>query len=77
LDNLVPTPVVIAINPKPIDVHHSLKVSVYYPKGVIRRYKRPVVITAPPLKALRVIPEHRPRPQCCLAQLSTQRSSSP
>jgi hypothetical protein len=49
LDNLVPTPVVIAINPKQIDVRHSLKVSLHYPKGVIRRYKRPVVITAPPL----------------------------
>jgi hypothetical protein len=41
--------VVVAINPKQIDVRHRLRISLYYPKGVILRYKRPVVITAPPL----------------------------
>jgi hypothetical protein len=59
LDDLVPTPVVIAINPKQIDVHHRLKVSLYYPKGVIRRYKRPVVFTVPPLARARVREEVR------------------
>jgi len=48
-DDLVPTPVVIAIDPKLIDVHHRLKISLYYPRNVIRRYERPVVGTAPPL----------------------------
>jgi hypothetical protein len=42
-------PVVIAINPKKIDVHHELKVRLYYPNFVIRRYMRPVVVTVPPL----------------------------
>jgi hypothetical protein len=41
--------VVVAINPKQIDVHHRLTIRLYYPKGVILRYKRPVVVTAPPL----------------------------
>lgn len=41
--------VVVAINPKQIDVHHRLRISLYFPKFVIPRYKRPVVITAPPL----------------------------
>jgi hypothetical protein len=49
LDNLVISPVVIAINPKQINVHHRLTIRLYYPKGVIRRYLRPVVLTAPPL----------------------------
>jgi hypothetical protein len=49
LDDLVPTPVVISIDPRRIDVHDQLKVSLYYPKGVIRRYERPVVFTVPPL----------------------------
>ena len=49
LDNLVASPVVIAINPKQIDVHHRLRVSLYYRKGVIRSSKRPVVFIAPPL----------------------------
>ena len=48
LDNLVISPVVIAINPKQIDVHHRLRVSLYYRKGVIRGHK-PVAFTAPPL----------------------------
>jgi hypothetical protein len=39
--------VVVAINPRQIDVRHRLTVSLYYPKGVILRYRRPVVITAP------------------------------
>jgi hypothetical protein len=40
---------VIAINPKQIDVHHRLTIRLYYPKGVTLRYRRPVVSTAPPL----------------------------
>jgi hypothetical protein len=36
--------VAIAINPKEIDVHQPLKVSLYYPLA-----KQPVVFTAPPL----------------------------
>jgi hypothetical protein len=54
LDDLVPTPIVIAIDPQQIDVHHQLKVSLYYPKTVIRRYKRPVVYTVPPLPTAQV-----------------------
>lgn len=49
LQDLVISPVVVAINPKQIDVHHSLRVSIYYRKGVIRSHKRPVVFTLPPL----------------------------
>lgn len=37
-------PVVIAISPKQISVHHQLTVRLYYP-----RTKRPLVLTAPPL----------------------------
>jgi hypothetical protein len=48
LADLHPVPVVIAINPGQIDVHHRLKVSLYYPSFAIRRYKRPVVVTVPP-----------------------------
>ena len=48
LDNLVISPVVIAINPKQTDIHHRLRVSLYYRKGVIRSHK-PVAFTAPPL----------------------------
>ena len=59
LDDLVPTPVVIAIDPQQIDVHHQLKVSLYYPKTVIRRYKRPVVFTVPPLPTAQVREEVR------------------
>ena len=59
LDDLVPTPVVIAIDPQQIDVHHRLKVSLYYPKTVIRRYKRPVVFTVPPLPTAQVREEVR------------------
>ncbi len=54
LDDLHPVPVVIAIDPRQVDVHHQLKVSLYYPKGAIRRYKRPVVVTVPPLATARV-----------------------
>ena len=49
LDNLVNSPVVIAINPNEINVYHRLTIRLYYPKGTIRRYQRPVVLTAPPL----------------------------
>jgi hypothetical protein len=59
LDDLVPSPVVISINPKQIDVRHPLKVSLYYPKGVVRRYKRPVVVTVPPLATARIREEVR------------------
>jgi hypothetical protein len=59
LDDLVPIPVVISINPSRVDVHQPLKVSLYYPKGVIRRYKRPVVITVPPLATARIRGEVR------------------
>jgi hypothetical protein len=51
LQDLVTSPVVVAIDPKRIDVHHRLRVSLYYRKGVIRSQKRPVVFTAPPLSA--------------------------
>ena len=59
LQDLVPTPVVISINPKQIDVHHVLKVSLYYPEGVVRRYKRPYVFTVPPLATARIRKEVR------------------
>jgi hypothetical protein len=49
LADLHPVPVVIAINPDQVDVHHQVKVSLYYPKFATPRYKRPVVLTAPPL----------------------------
>jgi hypothetical protein len=54
LDDLHPVPVVIAINPKQIDVHHPLKVSLYYSKGVIRRFWPPIVVTVPPLATARI-----------------------
>ena len=38
------TPVVIAIDPKQIDVHHRLTIHIYYP-----RTRKPLVHTAPPL----------------------------
>jgi hypothetical protein len=49
LDDLHPVPVVIAVDPKRIDVHRQLKIGLRYPQGAVRRYKRPVVLTAPPL----------------------------
>jgi hypothetical protein len=49
LTNLVPTPIVVAIDPKQIDVHHRLAIRLYYPKGTVRKYERPVVLTAPSL----------------------------
>jgi hypothetical protein len=52
-------PIVIALNPAQIDVHHQLKVSLYYPAFAIRRYKRPVVVTVPPLATARVREEVR------------------
>ncbi len=45
LDNLVATPIVIAIDPKQIDVHHRLTIRLYYPTGVLRKSK-PVVLSA-------------------------------
>jgi hypothetical protein len=44
LTNLLIEPVVIAISPQQINVHHQLTVRLYYP-----RTKRPLVFTAPPL----------------------------
>jgi hypothetical protein len=44
LTNLLIEPVVIAISPIQINVHHELTVRLYYP-----RTKRPLVFTAPPL----------------------------
>jgi hypothetical protein len=69
LDDLVPVPMVISIDSRRIDVRHQLKVNLYYPKGVIRRYKRPVVFTVPPLATARMREEMRvgrralPRPR--------------
>jgi hypothetical protein len=48
-DLVLNSPLVIAINPKQIDVHHQLKISLYYPRFVVRRYEHPVVVAAPPL----------------------------
>lgn len=59
LDDLHLVPVVIAINPAQIDVRHELKVNLYYPKGAVRRYKRAVVVTVPPLATARVREEVR------------------
>jgi len=42
--NLVISPVVIQINPKQINVHHRLQLSLYYPLN-----KHPVVYHLPPL----------------------------
>lgn len=47
-DLVLNSPVVISVNPKRIDVRHRLTIRLYYPRGVILRYKRPVVVTAPP-----------------------------
>jgi hypothetical protein len=52
-------PVVIRIDPAQIDVHHQLKVSLYFPKFAIRRYRRPVVVTVPPLATALVREEVR------------------
>jgi hypothetical protein len=49
LTDLVPTPVVVAIDRKQIDPHHRLRISLFYAKFVSPRYGRPVVVTAPPL----------------------------
>jgi hypothetical protein len=59
LADLHPIPVVIAINPKQIDVHHQLKIGLYYPSFVVRSNKRPVVVTAPPLATARIREEVR------------------
>lgn len=48
-DNAFFTRIIVVINPKQIDVHHRLTIRLYYPRGVIRRYRRPVIVTAPPL----------------------------
>jgi hypothetical protein len=42
--------VVVAIDRKQIDPRHPLRISLFYPKFVLPRYRRPVVVTAPPLR---------------------------
>jgi hypothetical protein len=59
LTDLHPVPVVIAIDPARIDVHHRLRVSLYYPRFAVRRSRRPVVVTVPPLPTARVREEVR------------------
>jgi hypothetical protein len=59
LDDLHPVPVVLAVDPKRIAVHRLLKVDLYFPQGAIPRYKRPVVVTVPPLATARVREEVR------------------
>jgi len=59
LDDLHPIPVVIAIDPRRVDVRRQLKVSLYFPKGAIRRYKRPVGVIVPPLATARIREEVR------------------
>lgn len=54
LADLHPVPVVVAIDPARIDVHHRLTVSLYYPKFAGPRYRRPVVVTVPPLPTSRI-----------------------
>jgi hypothetical protein len=44
LADLVIEPVVVAISPKQINIHHALTVRLYYPRS-----KHPAVFTAPPL----------------------------
>lgn len=58
-DLVLKSAVVISIDPRQIDVHHELKVSLYYPKFVIPRFKRPVVDTVPPLATARIGEEVR------------------
>jgi len=59
LDDLHPVPLVIAVDPTRIDVHNQLKISLYYPPLVVRRFRRPVVVTAPPLATGRIREEVR------------------
>jgi hypothetical protein len=54
LADLHPVPVVIAIDPARIDVYHPVNVSLYYPGLAVRRNKRPVVVTVPPLASRQV-----------------------
>jgi hypothetical protein len=54
LADLHPVPVVIAIDPAQIDVHHRLKVSLYYPRFAVRRDRRPFVVAVPPLATARI-----------------------
>jgi hypothetical protein len=48
-DNAFFTRYVVAINPSQIDLHQRLTIRLSYPKGTIRKYRKPVVTTAPPL----------------------------
>lgn len=59
LQDLHPVPVVIAVDPARIDVHHQLKVSLHYPKFAVRNYRRPVIVTVPPLPTAQVRQEVR------------------
>jgi hypothetical protein len=59
LADLHPVPVVIAVDPAEIDVHDQLKVSLYYPSFAVRSYKRPAIVTAPPLPTARIREEVR------------------
>jgi hypothetical protein len=59
LADLHPVPLVIAVDPARIDVHQQLKVSLYYPRFAVRRYRRPVVVTVPPLATARLREEVR------------------
>lgn len=47
-DLVLDSPVVIAVDPKRIDVRHRLTIRLFYPKGVVLRYRRPVFVNAPP-----------------------------
>lgn len=59
LDDLHPVPVVVSVDPSRIDVHRRLKVSLYFPRGAIRRSRRPVLVTVPPLAPARFREEIR------------------
>ena len=59
LADLHPVPVVIAIDTARIDVRHRLRVSLYYPKFAVRSYRRPFVVTVPPLATARTRDEVR------------------
>lgn len=54
LADLHPVPVVVAVNPARIDVHHRLKVTLHYPKFAVRPGERLVVVTVPPLPTARI-----------------------
>jgi hypothetical protein len=49
LDNLVSKRIVIAVDPKRIDVQRRLTIRLFYPESVVRRFTRPITTTAQPL----------------------------